>query len=639
MSCLGDSPSAKAARAALLRAVAPSSSASWSPPAVPGLGFLASGPVGDLSIIPGLVAAASGVAVRVAAAQDAIHADAAEARRVIESHASCSDADALLAAVDHAETTKAVALDKELVAIDAALEEAGTACDVARRAAVELPDDALVAAYDGLSASLAAAATRLAALPPGPVADLTLLAIPLPPTVAVLDSSAGAADLALVPLPRFVTPGTELTLRLKLTDAALERLGGPGSALAAAALQAVVSRVQVVASFVVDGAEYSAAPASIAVAHNPACLAASLALPAAATAVSVATVSVGGEPVASPLLPASVRISRVVGVDAPATLHAEGMPTTTPFVSAMGDVFVPVGDSVLRVRGSSDGGEATRALRWPSASLGFPSNRVYAGAFDDATSTLFFSDWAGASSALAAFPYTCDGSDVESGVVPSARWRSPQGAFNECDSIVLLGGGRVAASSRMDKCVHVHDVESGARLVTAQLPCRPRNLAFDPLSGLLFVATPSFPSGGAAVQVLRWDGERLRCGPGGEGREKVAVAGDAAGAGVAAVSSLEPPVLAIPSSSLPLVAVARDTAAGGGSQLLVCSWGSSEARVYALPSCERSGAVVDLAAECGLSIERGRLQGLCADALGEGLVCVTGNAVQTAQWRSPPLAA
>jgi hypothetical protein len=328
-----------------------------------------------------------------------------------------------------------------------------------------------------------------------------------------------------------------------------------------------------------------------------------------------------------------------MGVTAPATLYADdSMPTTTPFATTKGDVFVAMGESVLYLCGGAEDGVKAR-LSWQARDLGFKSTRVYAVAFDDATSTLLLSDWAGSSSELAAFAFASpDVTAACDAAAPVELWRTPRGAFDECDSIAVLCGGRVAATSRSDKRIHIHDLGSGTRLFTAQLSFRPRNVAFDLASGLLFVATPMFSDGGsAAVCVFQWDGETLRCGPGGEGGKIGAGKVDVARAEVAegfvpGVCRLDPTGSAVLATggTLPLVTVARN-AASGSSQLIVCSWGGSAADVYAIPSCTRvARQEVD---EAAVSSGQLRLMGLCSDALGEALVYVAGSTIKAAPWR------
>ena len=628
---------------------------------------------------PPMVAKARDLAASIAAEIDALRSRAAESRLVVEG-LSRTDGDHtsaladLIDAIDRAEVAKVVALEGELVAVDEALEAAVSACDASRVASTEYSDANLEDVFPGLVAALDAARARIAALPPGPIADTTLVVVPLRPTTpsdgplaAVVTSFASATHLDLLPVPHFVNPDAALELQLVLTATARATLGGTKE-VAAAVLQATAARICVFGRRE-SGSSYTAP--RVKSEHTSAPVLASVVVTDAGLSVMVPqasptpdgsagsgpdseiffildAVTVAGIAVVSPSLPSRVRISAVRGVTAPSSLCRASSTTTTPFVTALGEVFVAYGSKLLRFDPS-----AKELPSWSSSSLGF-SNMLYAGVFDDATGTLLLGDWSGDSSSLAAFSYArrpsgnslthlAESGDTSSHLLKAAAdavatplWRTARGSFLNCDCIVMLDqtrttalGRRVAASSRDDHSIHIHDLHTGARVSSVKLDVGTRNLAFDAASSTLFISSPcngvyamQWDAVTDALRLLTWDVQPL-------GTPVAAVPTE-----VLRPSRLFEDTSGRGSSALPLIAVMKRGAAAG-SLLLCARWGESAVDV------RRVGVGFELLGSVPLaSLEQPEpdkptpeLLGFTCDALGEALVLVCRSTICTVPWR------
>ena len=181
---------------------------------------------GEVSSFPAPVARAQALVVAISAEIDALHTNAAAARRdvadardklVADSSRVSYDTDtwgskvavahdALVSQIDAAEAVKVVALETELVAADAALEAA--LADCARvQAASALPDAVLAPLLGALQTRLAELKRRCAAIALGPLAEATLVFVPDPagpdsnePVLgSLLTTAIRAADLVVSP--------------------------------------------------------------------------------------------------------------------------------------------------------------------------------------------------------------------------------------------------------------------------------------------------------------------------------------------------------------------------------------------------------------------------------------------------------
>jgi len=157
--------------------------------------------------------------------------------------------DELEAGLSRAESAKIAALERELVAVDAALERWRSETRVVQDAVATLSDEELVPRHAELIARLEGLEAQLRALPTAPVepphVGLTMDASALLASIAgfgriVAPLGISAADVTLEGVPSHVRPGQTLQLRLALgarhAEQSTEELEVSLGALAAAVL-------------------------------------------------------------------------------------------------------------------------------------------------------------------------------------------------------------------------------------------------------------------------------------------------------------------------------------------------------------------------------------------------------------------
>jgi len=155
--------------------------------------------------------------------------------------------DELEAGLSRAESAKVAALERELVAVDAALERWRSETRVVQDAVATLSDEELMSRHAELIARLEGLEAQLRALPTAPVepphVGLTMDTSALLASIAgfgriVAPLSISAADLTLEGVPSHVRPGQTLQLRLALgarhAEQSTEELEVSLAALAAA---------------------------------------------------------------------------------------------------------------------------------------------------------------------------------------------------------------------------------------------------------------------------------------------------------------------------------------------------------------------------------------------------------------------
>ena len=389
--------------------------------------------------------------------------------------------DELGVGIDSAEATKAAALERELVACDAALERWRAESGAVRDALSSQSDAELAMQHAALSSRLDAMDVLLQALPTAVVepprialvdnADSLLpsiacfgrILVPLPVTVA---------DLTLEGVPSSVRPGDFLKLRLSLgmrhAKQSTEELDD--------SLGMLVGATRIDATLEGPGVEPQSVSATLTADSAHHCLRIAIQVPVSVSGVasefiSVRTVSVAGRPV--PCLPVQVPVRRGIAGPLLLTCNSTDSPTT-PSISLDGRIYCPrgLGPDVLVF--DSDGAPLPGI---PVASIGMTECTKWSALVNTDAPTLLLADWVTGSTRLVAIdPAT-----------RAVRWTSAVGSFQGCFGIAALPTlGVVAVSDGVSDLLVIHRISDGYRVGSLELPNAAELLAADNASNVVY---------------------------------------------------------------------------------------------------------------------------------------------------------
>jgi hypothetical protein len=314
------------------------------------------------------------------------------------------------------------------------------------------------------------------------------------------------------------------------------------------------------------------------------CVVVRLPVPATALAGSSITVhgiTLAGMPVVShPPFPIVVSVMRRRGLQRMGTYDISGSfdaGNHTPAVSDDGVLYIPRYDSP-DVAIFTDDLVQQGTLMVSDLGLSFHTRVA---AVDTESQTLLLSDFNKDKSIIAAV-------DLSTSIV---KWRTTPGDFSTCGQLaVMKGRGVFVATSCDDFQIHVHRLVDGIRIASATATSRTSYVAYDAVSGLIFV------SYGYSVWAYSWDGSAL------------ALLGK-----VKQVSTTR--------DARPMAVVPPSNAGSSHSHLVVGTYGRDRLHVMCLPASVHATALEEIAAvEEAVAPASGALAGMAADATGTSVV-------------------
>ena len=422
--------------------------------------------------------------------------------------------DELAARIDLLAASKAAALERELVTVDAALERWRADSGAVLEAVSSMPDADLALQYASLLSRLDDMEALLQALPIAvvepPVVGLQIDASALLLSIAGFGSvlaplSITAADLSLNDLPSRVRPGDTIFLRLSLgarhaaqsddeLEVSLGWLAGATNVEATVEGPGVNPR-PLQASFLPDEALRSLL---VCIEVPPAVL--------YGTTINVAAVSVAGQLVCGLPLSRLVRECMLI----PMRLECDRFwLVVTPCISPEGLLYCPPGNG-HSVKVFDAGGKPLPD--YPASSLGLSPHIFSATYADGEVRTLLLADGLPGSSALAAVdPAT-----------RTVRWKSAVGDFHKCRGIAALPSQNVAILM-CSGSLFAHRLSDGICVGSLETSENAMFLAADVATGALYGSITS----GLGGMVHAW-----ACATDGAGGLRISLAGHVAATGL-----------------------------------------------------------------------------------------------------------
>lgn len=401
-----------------------------------------------------------------------------EASRV-EDHALCDELEARFSA---AESTKVVALERELCAVDGVLESMRAERCAVGEAATSLSDADLVAQHSELMARLDAVDTLLLALPTSvvepPHLDLVIDEPSMRAGVAIMGRiiaprAITAADLTLGSAPPFARADSTLQLSLHFQTASLssQYTGELEVSLGAAA-----AATHVAAWLEAPGAAVIPLRTAVSVDSPGRRVAIAVVIPNAIAAeswVRVGSVTISGQPVSSGAL--SIPLRR--DMRTPLRLHwiSQFDSPSSVCISTAGQLFIPQSGSSGVLAFDADGAPLPDL---PVAGIRLSRETCWTAFAGGAQPSLLLADAIGASSRLVAIDPTSR----------AVRWATVPGVFRGfrgCEGLAALpDSGTVAVAST--KALFAHRLSDGERVGSLSVPRLHGTLAADSTAGAIF---------------------------------------------------------------------------------------------------------------------------------------------------------
>ena len=392
-----------------------------------------------------------------------------------------------------AESTKVAALERQLVAVDDALERWRTESSDLIHIAEGLSDTGLAAQQAALAARLDALEVQLSTLSIIPVeVPFIGLAVDTPDLLSrisrfgrvIAPRAITASHLSLLDPPRWVRSGATLQLRLILGDSHIAQSTEElemALGFAAAAMRGTAE---------LETSQHN--PISISFAGNITARAiyVNVAIPQSTPAgarVCVNGLTLGGRSLTGFETP--LRIPVYVGVSAPLTLKPDGDCEGTPCITPDGVICVPSQGSKPMLFFNQDG----VPLLGMTAEFSLSGNTCGLAYYYAEKPLLLFADDSRASSRLVAVDP----------VSRAVRWATAPGAMNGCSGIdVLSPQGVCIVYSYNDEKLYAHRLSDGMRVGSIVLPAVDAFLAAVPTTGTLF--SSALPYDGSSGKVNSW---------------------------------------------------------------------------------------------------------------------------------------
>lgn len=412
--------------------------------------------------------------------------------------------DELGARVTEAEVTKVASLERELVAVDAALEHLRSTRSTVRNAVVTLSDADLAAQHAALYSDFNDLDEQLGALPTEVVEPPSVrLSSDLPAMLAAISSFGrvhaphpiNAVDLTVENVPRAVCLGDNLRLRLSLgahhTGQSIEEL--------AESLSLLAKDIRVDASLQGPGIQPQPLLALWALDPVLRCLHMSLSILVASPAyifICITRITVAGQPVAG----FPVRIPLQQGIRSPLRLEfAAKIISTAPCISPEGLLFIPPGFGPEVGVFDRDG---TSLPFLSVARLGLSNCvRWSAYAHGDAPSLLL------AGLDAVSFRVVCVDPATR-----AVRWATASGTSIGCGGIAALPSRDIVVANSCGSNLFTHRLSDGVRVGSLESPGLDMFMAGDPATGTIFGGSRGIAREKCTVHAWRWaaDGSGLR---------------------------------------------------------------------------------------------------------------------------------
>ena len=392
--------------------------------------------------------------------------------------------DELATKIDSTEASKAAALERELVAVDAALERWRADTFAVRGAVSSLSDADVVLQHAALSTRLDGMETQLQALPTAVVEPPFVgLVMDVPALLSSIASfghiiaplAITADDIRVDSAPSCVLPGDSLRLKLSL--------GVRHASQSTEELQVSLGRLAgctlIESTLEGPGVEPQHLLATLSVGTTQRCLVVSLEVPSSAARalrIVIGPLSVAGQPVSAPPLVLQVRR----GVNPPLLLKydSRSWPTTPCISSGDGSIYCPPGqDSEVTVFDAD--GITLPGL--PVASLGLTKFTWYSAFSQGDAPSLLLAD----STISNATPCLSRLVAIDP-ASRTVRWTTPSESFNGiCMGIAVLPSLGVVVARR-GGFLSAHRLSDGSRVGTLGDPSETYFIAADPVTGALF---------------------------------------------------------------------------------------------------------------------------------------------------------